>query len=90
VAGHRRDDENVRAFVMPLAVEMLELPEGLAEQDLLVNRDFLAADVRGFDPELRLPARRGGMGEDLEARRDHWPHRAVTPGVGRIVEPAGS
>ena len=69
---------------------MLELPERLAEQDLLVDRHVLAADVRHFDPELGLAARRRGMGEHLEARRDQRAHRAVSQGIGGIVEPAGA
>ena len=90
VARHRRDDQQARTLVDAFAGEMLELPERLAENDLLVDAHVLAADPDAVDAEFRLAARRGGMGEDLEARGDHRPHRAVTPGIGGIVEPAGA
>ncbi len=84
VARHRRDDEQRRAVLDALAIEMLQLAEGLAEQDFLMNADILPANMNRFDAEFGLAARGGGMGEDLQACRDKRPHRAVTPWVGRV------
>ena len=90
MARHWRDDEDVRPFVMPFAVEMLQLPERFSEQDLLMNRDILALHVDRIDPELGLSPGRGCVGENLEAGRDERPHRAITQRIGRVVEPSGA
>src|SRR5207237_3298704 len=57
---------------------------------LLLDRHRLAADPGRLDAEFRLAARRGGMGENLEACRHHRPHRAVAPGISGIVQPSGA
>ena len=90
MARHRRDDQDMRAFLDAFAIEMLELPERLAEQDLLVDRYVLAPDVRLFESEFGLAVRGGRIREHFEARRDDRPHRAVAPWIGGIVEPAGA
>jgi hypothetical protein len=90
VARHRRDDQEPRTLVDAVARKMLELAERLADQDLLVNPNLLAADLDAVDAELGLPARSGGMGENLEARRHHRAHRAIAERIGGIAQPSGA
>ncbi len=90
MARHRGDDQQRRSgFRIDLA-EAFELPERLPHDHVLVDRDRGLPDARFENPELGLSARLGGMGEHLEARRDHGPHRAVAPRVGRVAEPSGA
>jgi hypothetical protein len=69
---------------------MLELPEGLAQQDLLVDGDVLAADADGLEPEFGLAVRRGRVGEHFEAGGDDRAHRRIAPRVCGVVEPSGA
>src|SRR5205085_12081704 len=85
-----RDDQQVRALVMPLTIEMLQLPKRLAEEDLLMDGQVLAADVDVLDHEFRLAARGGGVGVDLEACGRDWAHRAIAPRVRGVVQPSGA
>ena len=69
---------------------MLQLPERLAQHDLLLDRDDLAPDDRGIKPELGLAAMGRGVREHAETGGDHRPHRRVAERIGRIVEPSGA
>src|SRR5947209_14284862 len=90
MAGHRSDDQQARPAIDAFTREMLELAERPSKHDLLAHRDLLAADAGRVDAELGLAARRGGVGEDFEARGDQRAHRAVAPRVRRVVQPSGA
>ncbi len=49
MAGHRSDDQEAWPFFDPVTGEMLELPERLAEQNLLFDVHLLAADLARFE-----------------------------------------
>jgi hypothetical protein len=88
VARHRRDDQQPWTILGPLAAEMLELAERLAQHDLLVNGDIPAVDDRRFEAEFRLASRRCSMGENVKGRCDDRPHVRIGEGIDRILQPA--
>ena len=56
MARHRRDDQQLGlAASTPCLAEMLELPERLAQHDILVDRDRLLADLVSSMPNSGLP-----------------------------------
>jgi hypothetical protein len=64
---------------------MLELAERLAQHDLLDDRDLLPPISRVIEPEFGLAARRRGMGEHLERRRDHGRRRNRRKGLAGLL-----
>ena len=87
VPAHRRDDQQLRLSLHALLAEVQQVAERLAERDVLVDRDDLAADGRLGDSECRLSARRAGVREDIETCRRDRAERAVAERIRRIVEP---
>ena len=89
MSGHRRDNQQLRlTFRRAFSNEALELAERLTQHNLLADRQKTAIHSRFEQIEVRLAPRRGRMGEDVEARRNDWPHGGVAQRIGGIVQPA--
>ena len=85
VAAHRRHHQHLRVASDGVAMEVEELAERLAQQDLFVDRDGLVADLRGLQPERRLAVVLGEARHDLRAGGD----RLAEPGVRPRIVGAG-
>jgi len=61
VAGHGRDDQQRTSALGAYLAEIFELPKRFAKDNIFVDRDRFAADLRLDDPEFRLATWRGGV-----------------------------